>query len=316
MDHDGASPTDANERRAFDPDGRGSLATERGLAAASELDRLSPEEAFALFQAEDAKLVGALEDAREPILAATALVTRALRGGGRLLYVGAGTSGRLGVLDAVECPPTFQSDPDQVQGILAGGERAMFDAVEGAEDDEQAARRALTQRGVGPQDVVFGITAGGTTAFVHAALAQASANGAATVFLACVPFAEAPDAADVSIRILTGAEVLAGSTRLKAGTATKMALNRISTLAMVALGKVYGNRMVDLRANANAKLRARALRMLHELTGLENEALEALFVRADGQVKLAALMHARTLSVDAARERLHACGGSLRAALA
>ena len=181
------------------------------------------------------------------------LVVAAMRRGGRLIYVGAGTSGRLGVLDAAECPPTFRTDPELVQGIIAGGQAAMFQAQEGAEDSAGGGAAAIDERAVGEADVVVGIAAGGTTPFVHGALRRAAERGAGTVFLSCVQPVENEPAVDVVIRPITGPEVVTGSTRLKAGTATKLVLNTISTLAMVQMGKVYENLMVDLRAT-NQKL--------------------------------------------------------------
>jgi N-acetylmuramic acid 6-phosphate etherase len=199
-------------------DDRGTLATELRNEASAELDRLSVTEAVALIQREDASIHAALTAARPAIVRAIELVVERLRRGGRLIYAGAGTSGRLAALDAVECPSTFQSRPEQVQAILAGGERAWRGAVEGAEDDVEAPRRELAARELSRDDVVLGISAGGTTPFVSAAIDAARERGAATVFLACVPFDSAPDRADISIRVVTGPEVLTGSTRLKAGT--------------------------------------------------------------------------------------------------
>jgi N-acetylmuramic acid 6-phosphate etherase len=294
---------------------RDRLTTERRNEAARELDLLSTSEAFDLFQAEDGRLIEALEKAKPEILRAVDLIVARLREGGRLLYVGAGTSGRLGVLDAAECPPTFRSDPEQVVGLIAGGEEALRRSVEGAEDDARAGRAILDVKRVGARDVVFGISAGGTTPFVHGALSRAAELGAASVLLACVAPEEVADRADVSIRVLCGPELLAGSTRLKAGTATKLVLNRVSTLVMVRLGKVYGNLMVDLDAGANRKLGRRALSILCEITGLDEERAGALLERADGRVKVAALMGLRGLDAEAASERLAACGGFLRDAL-
>jgi N-acetylmuramic acid 6-phosphate etherase len=294
---------------------REELPTERANDATVDLDRVDLGRAFDLFQAEDERIAACVAAARPEIVAAAELVALRLRAGGRLLYVGAGTSGRLGALDAAECPPTFQSDPDEVQAIVAGGREALVRAVEGSEDDVAAARAALGERGVGPRDVVFGISASGTTPFVRAALERARELGAATVLLACVPRELVPDDADVSIRVVTGPEVLAGSTRLKAGTATKLVLNRVSTLAMVRLGKVYRNLMVDLDAGANVKLTERAHSMLMGLTGLPREEARALLERAGGQVKVAALMHLRGLDRETAHARLRAAGGFLRGAL-
>lgn len=300
----------------MDPDSpRDHLTTEQRNPVSAELDRLGAAEAFDLFQEEDERAARAVAAARSEVVAAIELIAGRLRRGGRLFYLGAGTSGRLAVLDAAECPPTFQSDPELVQGILAGGEAALTRAVEGAEDSPELARAALEQRGLGPDDAVFGITAGGTTAFVHGGLELARERGAATVFLACVPRGQVADRADVSIRLDTGPELLAGSTRLKAGTATKLVLNRVSTLVMVALGKVYGNLMVDVDTRANRKLTQRGLSILAALTGLPREACAPLLERAGGAVKVAAVMHAAGVDAAAARRRLEACGGSLRRAL-
>lgn len=289
--------------------------TERAHPDSGALDLLATEAAFDLFQREDELCARAVAAAKPAICAAIELVASRLAQGGRLFYVGAGTSGRLGVLDASECPPTFQSDPEQVQGVIAGGERALREPIEGAEDDPAAAARELESRGLGERDVVFGIAAGGTTPYVHGALDAARDRGAATVFLACVPKEQADDRADLSIRLPTGPELLAGSTRLKAGTATKLVLNRITTLAMVRLGKVYGNRMVDVNARANAKLVERGVSLVADLCELPREEARALFERAQGQVKLAVVMQRCALEPEAARARLDQHGGSLRRAL-
>jgi N-acetylmuramic acid 6-phosphate etherase len=289
--------------------------TERADPRSRTLDRLSTAEAFDLFQAADASVAAAVERAKQAIVRAIELVAERLASGGRLFYVGAGTSGRLGVLDAVECPPTFQSPPELVQGVIAGGERALVGAVEGAEDDRAAGARAMDERELGPRDVAFGSASGGTTPFVLAALARARERGAATVFLACVPFAEAPDEADVSIRVVTGPELLAGSTRLKAGTATKLVLNRVTTLAMARLGKLHENLMVDVQAHGNTKLWRRAVGLVERLTGLETSAAHALLERSGGQVKRAVVMHAHGLDAESAARHLERCGGFLRAAL-
>jgi N-acetylmuramic acid 6-phosphate etherase len=294
---------------------RGHLATEALLAGAAELDRLPIEGALELMQEEDARIHLALARARPQIARAIESISARLARGGRLFYVGAGTSGRLGVLDAVECPPTFQSDPEQVQGLIAGGPQALTRAVEGAEDDRLAGARELAARELSERDAVVGISAGGTTPYVHGALDFARERGAATVMLACVPFEQAPDAADVSIRILTGPELVAGSTRLKAGTATKLVLNAISTLCMVRLGKVHGNLMVDVDTRANAKLVERAGRIVETLTGLDRDRSLALLERAGGHAKVAVAMHHLGLEADAARKCLHGTDGNLRRAL-
>jgi len=265
---------------------------------------MSTAEAFDVMNAQDAKIAAAVADAKADICRAVALVVEAFQSGGRLFYVGAGTSGRLGVVDAAECPPTFLTDPQQVQGIIAGGDEAMLRSIEGAEDSIAGGAAEIDKRNVGSNDVVLGIAAGGTTPYVHGALDCARRRGARTVFLACVPTEQAVDDADVSIRVLTGPEVITGSTRLKAGLATKMVLNTISTLSMVAIGKVYGNLMVDLNAKACAKLVDRAVRILTTLTGLDRAAAADLLDRADGSVKTALVMHHRNVDTADAEQLL------------
>jgi N-acetylmuramic acid 6-phosphate etherase len=272
-------------------------------------------DAFDVLSAEDASISAAVAEAKDAICAAVELVIEAFRRGGRLIYVGAGTSGRLGVLDAAECPPTFLSDASMVQGIIAGGWEALRRSVEGAEDCGAAGSEAIDAKAVGERDIVFGIATGGTTTFVRAALDRARERGARTVFFACVPRGQVPDDADVSIRVLTGPEVIAGSTRLKAGTATKMVLNMISTLSMVGIGKVFENLMVDLNAKACAKLTDRGIRVLAELTGLKREIAADLLEQADGRVKTALVMHLAGVDRDEARRRLNSHGGRVRGAV-
>ncbi|MAF65190.1 MAG: N-acetylmuramic acid 6-phosphate etherase [Planctomycetes bacterium] len=298
------------------PPSRAHLDTERAHPASAGLDRMSVAAAFDCMNALDAGIATAVAAAREDIVAVIELVRERLSAGGRLVYVGAGTSGRLAVLDAVECPPTFQSDPERVQAVIAGGAAALTGAVEGAEDERDGARAELDARGIGRGDVVFGISAGGTTPFVEGALDHARTRGAATVFFACVSSAEVPDRADFSIRVLTGPEALAGSTRLKAGTATKLVLNAVSTLAMAGLGKVYGNRMVDVNTLSNVKLRDRGIRLVCELCDLDRAQAARQLDRARGSVKLAVLMERHDLDPGPARERLAAAGGDLSRALA
>jgi N-acetylmuramic acid 6-phosphate etherase len=264
---------------------------------------------------EDLAAVQAVASQRAQIAAAVRLVADAFSAGGRLIYVGAGTSGRLGVLDASECPPTFRSNPEMVQGIIAGGEQAMFRAQEGAEDRAEDGSAAMDQKQVGTLDVVLGIAAGGTTPFVHGALRRAAERGARTIFLSCVQPVAGEAAVDVVIRPLSGPEVLTGSTRLKAGTATKLILNQITTIAMVQIGKVYENLMVDLRVT-NQKLRDRATRIVQILTGASRDEAAELLRQADGHVKLAIVMQQRHLSAEAAGQLLAASGGQLRQALA
>ncbi|MBI3760171.1 MAG: N-acetylmuramic acid 6-phosphate etherase, partial [Deltaproteobacteria bacterium] len=271
---------------------RGGLLTEQLNPKSAQLDALSVSDAFDVMHAEDATIAAAVRAAKPQIVNAIELIAARLKDGGRLIYVGAGTSGRLGVLDAAECPPTFLTDPETVQGIIAGGPDALQRSIENAEDDAGAGAAAVEARHVGSRDVVFGIAAGGTTPFVHGALQQAHSAGAATVFLACVPREQADDEADISIRVLTGPEVVTGSTRLKAGIATRMVLNQISTLSLVQLGKVYGNLMVDVNALGCTKLTDRALRTVMRVTKLEREAAQRLLERCDWHVKTAIVVHA------------------------
>jgi N-acetylmuramic acid 6-phosphate etherase len=241
-------------------------------------------------------------------------VATALGAGGRLVYAGAGTSGRLGVLDAAECPPTFGVSPAQVVGVIAGGRRALWRAVEGAEDRAADARRALDRLRIGPRDVVCGICASGVTPFALAALREARRRGARTIAVTCAPSATLEALADIVVAPRPGPEVLTGSTRMKAGLATKMVLHTLTTGAMVRLGKVYGNLMVDLQPTSR-KLRARALRIVGELTGLPPARARALARRAQGRPAVALVMHRLGLGAAAARRRLAEHGGSLRAAL-
>lgn len=296
------------------PTDRASIDTERANERTAQLDALSLTEAFDCLQAEDDGVARAVADAKDALVAAVELAEARWRRGGRIFYVGAGTSGRLAALDAAELPPTYQTAPERVQFLIAGGEGALVRSVEGAEDSSSAAAAELDARELCADDLVFGIAAGGSTPYVHGAIAHAKSRGAATVFLACVPTEQAGDDADVSIRLLTGPEPIVGSTRMKAGTATKLALNRFSTLLMIRLGKVHGNRMIDVRALANAKLVDRGTRLVAELTGLTREDAHAALLAADGRVPVAVLMQQRKLSAERASELLQRTG-SLRAAL-
>src|SRR5687767_6119457 len=231
---------------------------------------MSVEEALELMNAQDYRAVAAVAAVGDAVAAAIRVVVQQLKSGGRLMYFGAGTSGRLGVLDASECPPTFRTDPEMVQGIIAGGMDAMFRAKEGAEDSAEQAAATVDEKNVGANDVVMGIAAGGTTPYVHGALRRAAERGAKTIFLSCVQPVPGEPKVDVAIRPLTGPEIVTGSTRLKAGTATKLVLNMITTLSMVQLNKVYENLMVDLRAT-NIKLWDRAARIVAIITALPRE---------------------------------------------
>ncbi|MGA2439762.1 MAG: N-acetylmuramic acid 6-phosphate etherase [Tepidisphaeraceae bacterium] len=293
---------------------RSSLLTEQRLAESMELDRMSILDALAVMNQQDSVAVKAVASQRAEVARAVEMVATALKAGGSLIYVGAGTSGRLGALDAAECPPTFGTDSRMVQGVIAGGEGAMFRSVEGAEDREDDGAAALDAKKVGPVDVVIGIAAGGTTPFVHGALRRAAELGAKTVFLCCVEKTTGEPKADVVIRPLTGPEVLTGSTRLKAGTATKLVLNQITTLAMVRMGKVYENLMVDLKAT-NQKLWDRAARIVSMLTGTSRDEAMRLLKSADGEVKTAIVMKKRGVDAGKARTILLQTAGNLRAAM-
>ena len=245
--------------------------------------------AFRLMLSEEATVPDRLLKHADQIDKAVRVIVRAFRRGGRLFYVGAGTSGRLGVLDASECPPTFQTSPDVVQGILAGGRKALWQSVEGAEDDGGDGAREIRAHGLRRMDVVVGIAASGTTPFVWGALREAKKIGAATVFICFNPYVEIPRALrpKVLIAVNLGPEVLTGSTRLKAGTATKLLLNALTTLAMVRLGKVRSNLMVDLNPS-NAKLRQRAVRILRELTARDERECRAALEQNGWSIRLAA----------------------------
>ncbi|MEY4297337.1 MAG: N-acetylmuramic acid 6-phosphate etherase [Cyanobacteriota bacterium] len=294
---------------------RGHLLTEQANPLSTDLDTLSTAALVELFCEEDRRPQQAVAAAAPALTAAVEAIAERLAEGGRLFYLGAGTSGRLGVLDAAECPPTFCSDPQLVQGVLAGGAPALLRSSEGLEDLHAAGRSDLQERGFGPGDALVGIAAGGTTPYVHGGLEHACAIGALAIAMACVPSEQVPMPCDIDIRLLTGPELLTGSTRLKAGTATKMALNILSTGVMVRLGKVYGNRMVDVSVS-NSKLEDRALRILEDLGAIPRERGRQLLAASGGSVKLALLMGQRGLSAAAARQRLEACGGQLRQALA
>jgi len=297
------------------PQDRGHLETERVRPGSAFIDPLSTREAVALFAQADLEAARAVEAAGDAITLAVDLIAPRLARGGRLLYVGAGTSGRLGVLDAVECPPTFQSDPEQVQALLAGGDAALVGAVEGAEDDAAAGAHSVRARDLTDSDVVCGIAAGGTTPFVHGALREARRCGAGTVFVACVPQEQAADEAEVSIRIVTGPELVAGSTRLKAGSATKMVLNALTTLTFARLGKVHEGRMVDVDTSRNHKLVDRGARLIAELGGVEREAALELLEAAGGRVKVGVLLARGVPGPEQAEALLLAAGGSLGRAL-
>ncbi len=287
--------------------------TERRNPRTTALDVASALEIVDLINAEDATVPQAVARARQEIAQAIELVETAFRAGGRLFYVGAGTSGRLGVLDASECPPTFGTKPDMVVGIIAGGYRALARSVEGAEDDLNAGISEMDGNRVSATDVVIGIAASGTTPFVRAALGRAQALGARTAFLSCSdPPQILRDTCDVCITLLVGPEVVTGSTRMKAGSATKLVLNTITTGAMVRLGKVYGNLMVDVQA-WNDKLVDRSERILVETTGIERGKARTALDAAGGSVKIAIVMVKRGVAREEAERLLQEQHGRLRA---
>lgn len=294
---------------------RGHLLTEQAHPLSESLDQLSTAEMVALFCQNDLEPQRAVAAAAPQLTAAVDAISDRLRQGGRLFYLGAGTSGRLGVLDAAECPPTFCTPPELVQGVLAGGAPALLRSSEGLEDRFEAGAADLEERRFTAADALVGIAAGGTTPYVLGGLTHARQLGALAIALACVATDQVPMPCDIDIRLLTGPELLTGSTRLKAGTATKMALNILSTGVMVRLGKVHGNRMVDV-AVTNAKLEDRALRILMDLGGVSRQVAADQLAAADGSVKLALLMTFTGLGVQEAVVLLASQGYSLRAALA
>jgi N-acetylmuramic acid 6-phosphate etherase len=292
------------------------LVTERANRASARLDRLDARGIAALMNREDARAVRAVGRVAGDIAAAVDLIVRALGARGRLIFVGAGTSGRLGVLEAAECPPTFGTPPRTVQAIMAGGRASVFRSREGAEDDARAAARAVRARAAAG-DVVVGVSASGVTPFVRGALAAARRAGAATVLVTCNPVRAARGSAsavrriaDVVIAPAPGPEVLTGSTRLKAGTATKLVLNTLTTASMARLGKVYGNRMVDVQPRSR-KLRERARRLVAEIGAVSPMRARRLLAAADGRVPVAIVMARRDLPADAAARTLRVAG-SLR----
>ena len=286
--------------------------TEQRNARSANIDRLSALEIVRIINEEDRTVADAVAHEAEPIAKAVELAVAAFRRGGRLLYVGAGTSGRLGVLDAAEMPPTYGTDPDMVQGVIAGGFQALVRSQEGAEDDPRDGAAAMDERGVGEADFVIGIASSGTTPFVHGALTRARELGAHTGLLLCTPPSESMRAGhDVVIAPLTGPEVITGSTRMKAGTATKMVLNAITTSAMVRTGKVYDNLMVDLQASCR-KLQDRGERILMVTCGLDRVAACDLLKRAGGHVKTALVMQTRQIGAQQARAALESVNGRIR----
>jgi N-acetylmuramic acid 6-phosphate etherase len=290
------------------------LTTEARNPASEDLDGLSAAQIVRLINSEDAKVAGAVDEQSDAIARAIDVIAERLARGGRLIYIGAGTSGRLGVLDAVECPPTFNTHPTQVIGLIAGGPPALTSAVEGAEDRPELAIDDLKKVGLTDGDVVVGIATSGRTPYVLGSLEYARSVGAFTIGLSCNRDAEIATRCDLSIAPVVGAEVVSGSTRMKAGTATKMVLNILSTGAMIRLGKTYGNLMVDLRAS-NSKLADRARRIVRAVTNLTDQESERLLRDCGGEVKTAIVSHYTGKPSAEARRLLAASEGHLRKAL-
>lgn len=293
---------------------RGHLLTEQINPDSQNLDQLSPLEIVDLFNQEDAKTLVAIANMREKLAQSIEITAQAIKNGGRLFYVGAGTSGRLGVLDAAECPPTFCTPPEMVQGIIAGGASALIRSSEALEDSREDGKNVINERKINHHDVVIGISAGGTTPYVYGALEEAKRLGAIAISISCIPYEQLTIDADIDIRLITGAEIIAGSTRLKAGTVTKMALNIISSGVMIRLGKVYGNRMIDVSVTNN-KLYDRALRIIQDLTDLDREEAKNLLQKSNNQVKLALMMYWTNQDSQTANQLLTQHQGNLRLAI-
>ena len=287
------------------------LTTEARNPASAQLDQLSALQLVQLMNREDQQVPLAVGQQSAAIAAAIDVVVARMRQGGRWIYVGAVTSGRRGVLDAADCPPTFNTHPDQVVGIIAGGSSALVRAAEGAEDRPEDAIRDLQHHHVGPQDIVVGIASSGRTPYVIGALRYAREQGAYTIGLVCNEGSEISAVADLMIAPVVGPEVVSGSTRLKAGTDTKLILNMLTTGTMVRLGKTYGNLMVDLRAT-NVKLKLRSRRIVCELTGLDDSAAQKLLDACQGELKTALVAQLANISSDAARARLASNARRLR----
>lgn len=289
-------------------------ATERANPASAGIDQRPTREILRIIHDQDLDAWEAVGAALEDIRRLVDRVVEAFRSGGRLLYVGAGTSGRLGVLDATECPPTYGVSPTLVQGLIAGGDAALRRSVEGAEDSPEAGARAVREASVGDRDVVCGIASSGTTPFVHGALAEAADRGAATALLHSNPGLTPAARIDHVILLDVGPEVVAGSTRMKGGTATKMVLTLLTTTAMIRWGKVHDNTMVDV-VPLNRKLERRARALIGRLAGVDESRAEELLEAAEGSVKVAVVMERAGVDVEAARRLLETSGGTLRAAL-
>ena len=290
------------------------LVTEARNPESENIDDKSTEEILHIINRQDRKIPDVVKGQIPYIAQAVDILVKAFKGGGRLFYVGAGTSGRLGVLDASECPPTFGTDPEMVQGMIAGGEQALTRAQEGSEDKADAGADDLAARGVTDKDVVCGIAASYRTPYVLGAIKKARQLGARTLYVTCNPRENVTIDVDVAICTVVGPEVVMGSTRMKAGTATKLVLNMLTTASMIRMGKVYGNMMIDLMMNSR-KLEERSKRTVMMVTGLDYAASAAVLAKADGHVKTALVMVLANVDADEARMRLSANDGFVRRAI-
>jgi len=290
------------------------LTTEQRNPASEKVDQMSTLDVVQLMNREDQTIADAVGKESQPIAQAVDAIVNAFRDGGRLIYMGAGTSGRLGVLDASECPPTFNTDPEMVVGLIAGGYGALVRSIEGAEDFPEYGARDLDEIALNEEDVVVGIATSGRTPYVIGGLAHAQAKGCTTVGLACNAGSKLETVSDIMICPVVGPEIVSGSTRMKAGTATKLVLNTLTTAAMIRLGKTYGNLMVDLRAS-NEKLVARSRRIVGMLTGVDEQNATDLLANCDGEVKTAIVSFHRKVDAAEARQLLEKANGHLRQAM-
>ena len=290
------------------------LSTEQRNPVSMSIDTASVAEILRIINREDHRVAEAVAAELPHIEEAVHLIVAAFRAGGRLFYVGAGTSGRLGILDASECPPTFGADPEMVQGIIAGGREAMFRSQEGAEDFEETGAEAVDVAGISPPDILCGIAASRRTPFVVGAVKEARRRGCPTIFVTCTPREEFNLPVDVAICVVPGPEVIMGSTRMKSGTAQKLVLNMLTTASFIRLGKVYENMMVDLQMT-NRKLRERSKRTLMLVAGMDYDASSRLLELAGGHVKTALVMHLADVDLVEARERLERADGFVRPAI-
>jgi N-acetylmuramic acid 6-phosphate etherase len=291
-----------------------SLPTEAINPASLAVDKTPVPDIIEMVISEDRKVIVAVHKEKERIAHGVEIITQALRKGGRIIFVGAGTSGRLGVVEAAEMPPTFSTSPNIVQAIMAGGQEAVFRAKEGVEDNFEEGARSLARLRLGKKDVVIGVSASGMTPFVRGGLTRARKSGAKIIFVTCWPGSELQNFVDLQIAPAVGPEIIAGSTRLKAGTATKMVLNMLTTISMIKFGKTYGNLMVDVKCGSE-KLKDRARRIITMVTGIDYDEADALLKRAKWNVKAAIVMQKANLTLPKAIKRLRKAEDSVREAI-